>query len=51
MDKVKGFNKLKKEFRHKKAHEHTWDLLMVDEAHKLKDKSINTQVSKHILDK
>jgi SNF2 family DNA or RNA helicase len=39
IDKVKTFNKLKKEFRHKKAHEHTWDLLMVDEAHKLKDKS------------
>ncbi len=39
IDKVKTFNKIKKEFRHKQAHEHTWDLLMVDEAHKLKDKS------------
>lgn len=39
IDRVKNFNKEKKEFRHKKAHEVTWDLLMVDEAHKLKDKS------------
>ena len=39
IDKVKNFNKKMKEFRHKKAHEITWDLLMVDEAHKLKDRS------------
>jgi SNF2 family DNA or RNA helicase len=39
IDKVKIFNKTKKEFRHKRAHEHSWDLLIVDEAHKLKDRS------------
>jgi len=39
IDKVKNYNNTLREFRHKKAHEISWDLLMVDEAHKLKDKS------------
>lgn len=36
LDRVKIFDKEKNEFRHKKAHEIPWDLLVVDEAHKLK---------------
>jgi SNF2 family DNA or RNA helicase len=39
IDRVKIFNKKLKEFRHKKAHEIEWDMLMVDEAHKLKEKN------------
>lgn len=37
LDRVKMFDRKKGEFRHKKAHEIPWDLLMVDEAHKLKE--------------
>jgi len=36
LDRVKIFDRKKGEFRHKKAHEISWDLLIVDEAHKLK---------------
>ncbi len=39
IDRVKNFNKKQKEFKHKRAHEINWDLLMVDEAHKLKDRA------------
>lgn len=39
IDKVKTFNKDLGRFRHQKAHEIPWDLLVVDEAHKLKQKS------------
>ncbi|HKL24288.1 MAG TPA: SNF2-related protein [Candidatus Nanoarchaeia archaeon] len=39
LDRVKIFDKKKSEFRHKKAHEIPWDLLIVDEAHKLKARS------------
>jgi len=39
IDRVKIFDREIKNFRHKKAHEINWDLLIVDEAHKLKDKS------------
>jgi SNF2 family DNA or RNA helicase len=39
IDRVKIFNKKTKEFKHKKAHEIEWDMLMVDEAHKLKEKN------------
>jgi len=39
LDKVKNYNKEIKAFRHNRAHEITWDLVMVDEAHKLKDRS------------
>lgn len=37
IDRVKIFDRKKGEFRHKGAHEVPWDLLMVDEAHKLKE--------------
>lgn len=36
LDKVKIYNKKIKEFTHKNAHEIEWDLVIVDEAHKLK---------------
>ncbi len=39
LDRVKTYNKKLHQFRHQKAHEIPWDLLIVDEAHKLKDKS------------
>ncbi|MGV8152469.1 MAG: DEAD/DEAH box helicase [Candidatus Nanoarchaeia archaeon] len=39
LDRVKIYNKELKKFRHQKAHEISWDLLIVDEAHKLKDKN------------
>ncbi|MFA5993263.1 MAG: SNF2-related protein [Candidatus Pacearchaeota archaeon] len=39
IDRVKIFNKTSNKFRHEKAHNISWDLLIVDEAHKLKDKS------------
>jgi SNF2 family DNA or RNA helicase len=39
LDRVKNFNPTTKKFRHSKAHEINWDLVMVDEGHKLKDKS------------
>lgn len=36
IDRVKIFNKEKNDFRHNKAHQIQWDLLIVDEVHKLK---------------
>jgi SNF2 family DNA or RNA helicase len=36
VDRVKTFDKSKGEFRHEKAFDIPWDLLIVDEAHKLK---------------
>ncbi len=39
LDKVKIYDKEQREFRHKKAHTIAWDLLIVDEAHKLKQRS------------
>jgi SNF2 family DNA or RNA helicase len=39
IDKVKIFDKNTGDFKHKKAHQISWDLLMVDEAHKLKEKN------------
>ncbi|MBT4136167.1 DEAD/DEAH box helicase [archaeon] len=44
IDRVKIFNRETGDFRHKAAHEIPWDLLIVDEAHKLKDRrSIRTR--------
>jgi len=37
LDRVKLFDRKNGEFKHKRAHEISWDLLMVDEAHKLKE--------------
>ncbi len=39
LDRVKIFDKKKGKFRHDKAHSFSWDLLIVDEAHKLKARS------------
>ncbi|MDP3882280.1 MAG: SNF2-related protein [Nanoarchaeota archaeon] len=39
LDRVKIFDSNAKKFRHSKAHDLSWDLLIVDEAHKLKDKN------------
>jgi len=39
IDKVKTFDKEIGNFRHKRAHEIAWDLLVVDEAHKLKQRN------------
>lgn len=39
LDRVKIFNKDTKKFKHSAAHDIDWDLVMVDEAHKLKDRS------------
>ena len=39
IDRVKNYNRVAGEFRHKNAHEISWDLVIVDEAHKLKDRS------------
>lgn len=39
IDRVKGYNKELKKFRHEMAHDVPWDLLIVDEAHKLKDRN------------
>jgi SNF2 family DNA or RNA helicase len=39
LDRVKNYDKESRIFKHNKAHEITWDLVMVDEAHKLKDRS------------
>lgn len=39
IDRVKIYDHKKNKFRHSKAHEISWDLLIVDEAHKLKDKN------------
>lgn len=38
LDRVKIFNKKLKKFEHDRAHEIYWDLIVVDEAHKLKDR-------------
>ena len=39
IDRVKTFDKNIKRFKHQRAHEIPWDLLIVDEAHKLKQKN------------
>lgn len=39
IDRVKIFNKKKGEFRHHVAHDISWDLVVVDEAHKLKERN------------
>lgn len=39
IDKVKNFNTSTNEFKHSKAHEIYWDMIIIDEAHKLKDKN------------
>ncbi|MDP2947243.1 MAG: SNF2-related protein, partial [Nanoarchaeota archaeon] len=39
IDRVKIFDKKEGNFRHKNAHEIFWDLVIVDEAHKLKEKN------------
>jgi len=39
IDRVKGYDSKKAKFKHSKAHEVQWDILIVDEAHKLKDKN------------
>lgn len=39
IDRVKVFDKAKEDFRHSRAHKIPWDLLIVDEAHKLKDRN------------
>jgi SNF2 family DNA or RNA helicase len=39
IDRVKIYNREERDFRHKKAHEILWDLVIVDEAHKLKEKN------------
>lgn len=39
IDRVKTFDKLNREFRHKSAHSISWDLVVVDEAHKLKERN------------
>jgi len=39
IDRVKIFDRELREFRHKDAHQISWDLVIVDEAHKLKEKS------------
>lgn len=39
VDRVKGYNRKEMKFNHKAAHEIAWDLLIVDEAHKLKDRT------------
>lgn len=39
IDRVKVYDKENEKFRHSRAHDVAWDLLIVDEAHKLKDKN------------
>ena len=39
IDRVKIFDKVQRKFRHSGAHAVSWDLVIVDEAHKLKEKS------------
>ncbi|VVB80047.1 putative ATP-dependent RNA helicase [uncultured archaeon] len=39
LDRVKIFDNQKGEFKHKLAHEVNWDLVIVDEAHKLKERN------------
>jgi SNF2 family DNA or RNA helicase len=38
IDKVKNFNSSTNKFKHSHAHEIYWDIIIIDEAHKLKDK-------------
>lgn len=38
LDRVKTYNRELRKFTHEKAHSSSWDILIVDEAHKLKDK-------------
>ena len=38
IDRVKHFNAKTNKFKHAQAHEIYWDLIIIDEAHKLKDK-------------
>ncbi|MDP3026321.1 MAG: DEAD/DEAH box helicase [Nanoarchaeota archaeon] len=38
IDRVKNFNTKTNEFKHTRAHEIYWDIIIIDEAHKLKDK-------------
>ena len=38
IDRVKNFNVKTNKFKHETAHEIYWDLIIIDEAHKLKDK-------------
>ncbi len=39
MDRVKSYDRANKRFKHFKAQEVSWDLVLVDEAHKLKEKN------------
>ncbi len=39
IDRVKGYDRKTNKFKHESAHAICWDLLIVDEAHKLKDKN------------
>ncbi|MDO8516767.1 MAG: SNF2-related protein [Nanoarchaeota archaeon] len=39
LDRVKIFDNNKREFKHSLAHEVVWDLVIVDEAHKLKERN------------
>jgi len=39
LDRVKIFDNFTRDFRHKPAHEILWDLVIVDEAHKLKERN------------
>lgn len=39
LDRVKGYDNMKSKFKHTQAHQISWDILIVDEAHKLKDKN------------
>jgi SNF2 family DNA or RNA helicase len=39
LDRVKIFDNFNRDFRHKRAHEIVWDLVVVDEAHKLKERN------------
>ena len=39
IDRVKNFNRVEGQFRHKAAHDVSWDLVVVDEAHKLKERN------------
>ncbi len=39
IDRVKGFDRENRRFKHYKAQEISWDLVLVDEAHKLKERN------------
>jgi SNF2 family DNA or RNA helicase len=39
LDRVKIFDNFNRDFKHKPAHEIVWDLVVVDEAHKLKERN------------